>query len=61
MGFGSALRVQLEQELDQALASLLAIDDGPTLLSVALPKEDASDVLRNLTAALGRRVREGGG
>jgi len=59
MGFGSALRVQLEQELDQALASLLAIDDGPTLLSVALPKDDASDVLRNLTAALGRRVREG--
>jgi len=61
MGFGTALRVQLEQDLEQALTVLLAIDDGPTLLSVALPKDDASDVLRNLTAALGQRVRAGGG
>ena len=61
MGFKTARRVQLEQDLELALAELMAIDDGPTLLSVALPKDDASDVLRNLTAALAQRVnaREG--
>jgi indolepyruvate decarboxylase len=56
MGFRTARRVHLEQELEQALGELLAIDDGPTLLSVALPRDDGSDVLRNLTAALAQRV-----
>jgi len=56
-GFRAARRVRLEEELDEALAALLAVAEGPALLSVALSRDDASDVLRNLTAALGRRVR----
>jgi TPP-dependent 2-oxoacid decarboxylase len=56
-GFKVALRVHYEEELDQALASLLAPGDGPTLVSVELQQGDVSDVLRNLTAALAQRVR----
>ncbi len=56
-GFKAALRVHYEEELNQALASLLAPGDGPTLVSVELQQGDVSDVLRNLTAALAQRVR----
>jgi indolepyruvate decarboxylase len=56
-GFKAALRVHYEEELEQALASLLAPGDGPTLVSVELQQGDVSDVLRNLTAALAQRVR----
>ena len=55
-GFKAALRVQFEEELEQALTSLLAIKDGPTLISVELQQGDVSDVLKNLTAALAKRV-----
>jgi hypothetical protein len=36
---------------------LLAINDGPTLISVELQQGDVSDVLRHLTAALAKRIR----
>jgi len=55
-GFKAALRVKFEEELEQALTSLLAIKDGPTLISVELQQGDVSDVLKNLTAALAKRV-----
>ena len=55
-GFQAARRVQFEEDLDQALTSLLALKDGPTLISVELKQGDVSDVLRNLTAALAKRV-----
>ena len=56
-GFKAARRVQLEADLGLALSDLLAFNDGPTLLSVELKQGDVSDVLRNLTAALAKRVR----
>jgi TPP-dependent 2-oxoacid decarboxylase len=56
-GFAAARRVRLEEELATALGALLAVVEGPTLLSVELGREDASDVLRSLTAALAQRVR----
>ena len=55
-GFKAAHRVRCEEELDHALTSLLAIDDGPSLISVELKQGDVSDVLRNLTGALAKRV-----
>ena len=56
-GFKAARRVQLEADLGLALSDLLAFNDGPTLLSVELKQGDVSDVLRNLTAALAKRIR----
>jgi indolepyruvate decarboxylase len=56
-GFKSARRVRFEEDLDHALTSLLAINDGPTLISVELQQGDVSDVLRHLTAALAKRIR----
>jgi indolepyruvate decarboxylase len=55
-GFQAARRVQFEEDLDQALTSLLALKHGPTLISVELKQGDVSEVLRNLTAALAKRV-----
>ena len=56
-GFKAARRVQLEADLGLALSDLLAFNDGPTLLSVELKQGDVSDLLRNLTAALAKRIR----
>jgi indolepyruvate decarboxylase len=56
-GFKAARRVQREDDLDLALAQLLASSDGPSLISVELQQGDVSDVLRNLTAALAKRVK----
>ncbi len=56
-GFQAAQRVQLEDDLEHALTDLLAFDNGPTLLAVEIQPGDVSDVLRNLTAALAKRVR----
>jgi hypothetical protein len=56
-GFKAAVRVRYEEELEQALTKLLAPGDGPSLVSVELKQGDVSDVLRNLTAALAKRVR----
>ena len=56
-GFKAARRVQLEADLVLALSDLLAFNDGPTLLSVELKQGDVSDLLRNLTAALAKRIR----
>ena len=56
-GFKSARRVRFEEDLDHALTSLLAINEGPTLISVELQQGDVSDVLRHLTAALAKRIR----
>ena len=36
---------------------MLANEDGPTLISVELKQGDVSDVLRNLTAALAKRIQ----
>jgi indolepyruvate decarboxylase len=55
-GFKAAQRVQLEADLGLALADLLAFNDGPTLLSVELKQGDVSEVLRNLTSALAKRI-----
>jgi indolepyruvate decarboxylase len=56
-GFKAARRVQGEDDLDLALTQLLANNDGPSLITVGLQQGDVSDVLRNLTAALAKRVR----
>lgn len=56
-GFKAARRVQGEVDLDLALTQLLANSDGPSLISVELQQGDVSDVLRNLTAALAKRVK----
>lgn len=55
-GFTATRRVQREEELLAALSALQQ-HEGPALLSVALARDDASDVLRNLTAALARKVK----
>jgi indolepyruvate decarboxylase len=57
MGFRAARRVRLEGELWEALQAFLPEVEGPTLVSVALDRLDASDALRNLTEALGRKVK----
>ncbi|MEB3169259.1 MAG: thiamine pyrophosphate-binding protein [Synechococcaceae cyanobacterium] len=59
MGFRAARRVRLEDELWDCLQTFLQESDGPTLVSVQLDRHDASDALRNLTAALGRKVQAG--
>jgi indolepyruvate decarboxylase len=59
MGFHAARRVMKEGELWEALQAFLQVTDGPTLISAALDRLDASDALRNLTAALGKKVKAG--
>jgi len=59
MGFQAARRVEKEGELWEALLSFLQVTEGPTLISAALDPLDASDALRNLTAALGKKVKAG--
>lgn len=59
MGFQGARRVEKEGELWEALQAFLPITEGPTLISVALDPLDASEALRNLTAALGKKVKAG--
>jgi indolepyruvate decarboxylase len=61
MGFRAARRVALEGELWEVLQAFTAETAGPTLVSVALDPRDASDALRNLTAALGEKVKAGVG
>ena len=56
-GFNAARRVQFEEDLALALTTMLANEDGPTLISVELKQGDVSDVLRNLTAALAKRIQ----
>ena len=51
--------MRLEDELWDCLQTFLQESDGPTLVSVQLDRHDASDALRNLTAALGRKVQAG--
>jgi TPP-dependent 2-oxoacid decarboxylase len=57
MGFQAARRVALEGELWETLRAFSREDAGPALVSVALDPRDASDALRNLTAALGEKVK----
>ncbi|MFN7898963.1 MAG: thiamine pyrophosphate-dependent enzyme, partial [Synechococcaceae cyanobacterium] len=59
MGFQAARRVRLEAELWEVLQTFLQESAGPTLVSVELDRHDASDALRNLTSALGRKVKAG--
>ena len=59
MGFRAARRVGLEGELWEALQAFHKERGGPTLISAALDPADASDALRNLTAALGKKVKAG--
>jgi indolepyruvate decarboxylase len=59
MGFRAARRVALEGDLWEALRTFTRETTGPTLVSVALDPRDASDALRNLTAALGQKVKAG--
>jgi indolepyruvate decarboxylase len=59
MGFRAARRVEREGELWEALGLFAAEREGPTLISAALDRLDASDALRNLTAALGKKVKAG--
>jgi TPP-dependent 2-oxoacid decarboxylase len=59
MGFQAARRVEKEGELWDALQAFLEVTEGPTLISVVLDPHDASDALRNLTAALGKKVKAG--
>jgi hypothetical protein len=57
MGFCAARRVGREGELWEALQLFAKESAGPTLISAALDPQDASDALRNLTAALGKKVK----
>ncbi|MFN9644419.1 MAG: alpha-keto acid decarboxylase family protein [Cyanobacteriota bacterium] len=57
MGFQAARRVALEGELWETLQAYSKETAGPTLVSVALDPQDASDALRNLTTALGEKVK----
>ncbi|MEB3319206.1 MAG: thiamine pyrophosphate-binding protein [Cyanobacteriota bacterium] len=57
MGFLAARRVSRESELWETLQAFARETAGPTLVSVALDPLDASDALRNLTAALGKKVK----
>ncbi|MFN9629685.1 MAG: alpha-keto acid decarboxylase family protein [Cyanobacteriota bacterium] len=59
MGFLAARRVALEGELWEALHTFIQETAGPTLVSVALDPHDASDALRNLTTARGKKVKAG--
>ena len=59
MGFQAARRVRREGELWDCLQTFLRESQGPTLVSVELDRHDASEALRNLTAALGRKVKAG--
>jgi indolepyruvate decarboxylase len=59
MGFQAARRVKTEGKLWEALQAFLQVTDGPALISAALDRLDASDALRNLTAALGKKVKAG--
>ncbi|MFM9073567.1 MAG: hypothetical protein ACKOOC_09230, partial [Cyanobium sp.] len=59
MGFLAARRVEREGELWEALQAFLQETGGPTLISAALDRLDASDALRNLTEALGKKVKAG--
>lgn len=59
MGFLAARRVAREGELWEALQTFIRETAGPTLVSVALDPHDASDALRNLTTALGKKVQAG--
>ncbi|MEB3334778.1 MAG: thiamine pyrophosphate-binding protein [Cyanobacteriota bacterium] len=59
MGFVAARRVAREGELWEALNAFTRETAGPTLVSVALDPHDASDALRNLTTALGKKVKAG--
>jgi indolepyruvate decarboxylase len=59
LGFQAARRVATEGELWDALQAFLQMTESPTLISVALDPHDASDALRNLTAALGKKVKAG--
>ncbi|MFN9661168.1 MAG: thiamine pyrophosphate-dependent enzyme [Cyanobacteriota bacterium] len=57
MGFQAARRVEREGDLWDALQAFAQQNAGPTLVSVALDPRDASDALRNLTTALGTKVK----
>jgi TPP-dependent 2-oxoacid decarboxylase len=57
MGFQAARRVAREGELWDTLRAFLRETAGPTLVSVELDPRDASDALRNLTTALGKKVK----
>lgn len=57
MGFQAARRVAREGELWETLRAFSRETGGPTLVSVALDPRDASDALRNLTTALGEKVK----
>jgi hypothetical protein len=59
MGFVAARRVEREGVLWEALQTFTRETAGPTLVSVALDPRDASDALRNLTTALGKKVKAG--
>ncbi|MFM1798992.1 MAG: hypothetical protein RLZZ117_1270 [Cyanobacteriota bacterium] len=61
MGFVAARRVAREGELWEALQTFTGERTGPTLVSAALDPRDASDALRNLTTALGKKVKASGG
>jgi hypothetical protein len=59
IGFGGARRVEGEEGLWEALQTFTRERSGPTLRNVAMAARDASDVLRNLTSTLGKKVRAG--
>ncbi|MEY4354265.1 MAG: hypothetical protein RLZZ609_2506 [Cyanobacteriota bacterium] len=59
MGFRAARRVAAETDLWEALQLFASDLSGPTLISAELDPLDASDALRNLTSALGKKVKAG--
>ena len=59
MGFRAARRVAAETDLWEALQLFASDTSGPTLISAELDPLDASDALRNLTSALGKKVKAG--
>ncbi|MFM7641244.1 MAG: alpha-keto acid decarboxylase family protein [Cyanobium sp.] len=59
MGFRAARRVAAETDLWEALQLFAGDTSGPTLISAELDPLDASDALRNLTTALGKKVKAG--
>ncbi|MFO7627935.1 MAG: thiamine pyrophosphate-binding protein [Prochlorococcaceae cyanobacterium] len=56
MGLVAARRVELEEEFWAALQDFMAVNSGPVLISAVIDPADASDALRNLTAAMAQRV-----
>jgi indolepyruvate decarboxylase len=56
-GFKAGKRVATEGELWEGLKELKAVEDGPIVLSVSLDMNDRSEALKNLTAALGKRMK----